>query len=115
MLQASEQKNRSTDDLPASLSLGAAHKPVEAVLIAADYRFDSIASFASLGGEWNVNRLLTVRAGLARIGAAGIVGAPAFGLTLRPMRIDAVQFHYAYVGDELDAGARTLVGVGAAF
>ena len=115
VLQASEQKNRSTDDLPASLSLGAAHKPVEAVLIAADYRFDSIASFASLGGEWNVNRLLTVRAGLARIGAAGIVGAPAFGLTLRPMRIDAVQFHYAYVGDELDAGARTLVGVGAAF
>ena len=115
VLQDSEQKNRSTEDLPAILSLGAAHRPAAGVLIAADYRFDSIASYASLGGEWNVNPLLTVRAGLARIGTAGIVGAPTFGLTLRPMRIDAVQFHYAYVGDELDAGGRTLVGVGAAF
>ena len=112
--QASDQKNRSTEVLPSSLSLGAAHRPGEGVSIAADFRFDSIAPSASLGGEWEVNPLLTVRAGLARIGAAG-VGAPAFGLTLRPMRIDSLQFHYAYVGDELEAGARTLVGVGAAF
>ena len=113
--QASDQKNRSTEVIPASLSLGAAHRPAEGALIAADFRFDSIAPSASLGGEWKVNPLLTVRAGLARIGAADAVGAPAFGLTLRPMRIDTLQFHYAWVGDELEAGARTLVGVGAAF
>ena len=115
MQQASEQKNRSTEVLPASLSLGAAHRSAVGILIAADFRFDTIASSASLGGEWKVNPLLTVRAGLARIGEAGITGTPAFGLTLRPMRFDTVQFHYAYVGDELDAGARTLLGVGAAF
>ena len=114
VLQASDQKNRSTEALPAGLSLGAAHRPADGVSIAADFRFDRIAPSASLGGEWRVSPLLTVRGGLARIGAAG-VGAPAFGLTLRPMRIDTVQLHYAWVGDELDAGPRTLVGVGAAF
>ena len=115
VLQASDQKNRSTETLPAGLSLGAAHRPADGVLIATDFRFDPIAPSASLGGEWRVSPLLTVRAGMARIGGAGILGAPTFGLTLRPMRIDTVQFHYAYVGDELDAGARTLIGVGAAF
>ena len=115
VLQASDQKNRSTEALPAGLSLGAAHRPADGVLIAADFRFDPIAPSASLGGEWKVNPLLTVRAGLARSGVAGIVGAPTFGLTMRPMRIETVQFHYAWVGDELDAGPRTLIGVGAAF
>ena len=115
VLQASDQKNRSTEALPAGLSLGAAHRPADGVLIATDFRFDPIAPSASLGGEWKVNPLLTVRAGLARIGVAGIAGAPTFGLTLQPMRIDTVQFHYAWVGDELDAGPRTLIGVGAAF
>ena len=71
VLQASDQKNRSAEVIPASLSLGAAHRPAEGVLIAADFRFDTIAPAASLGGEWKVNPLLTVRGGLARIGAAG--------------------------------------------
>ena len=115
VLQASEQKNRSTENLPVSLSLGAAHRFAGDVLIAADFRFDRMGQSASLGGEWNVNPLLTVRAGLARAGADGTIGSPAFGLTLRPMRIEDVQFHFAYVGDELDAGARTLVGVATAF
>ena len=115
VLQASEQKNRSTEDLPVSLSLGTAHRLVGRILIAADLRFDTMGPFASLGGEWNVSPLLTVRAGLARTGADGTIGSPAFGLTLRPMRIENVQLHFAYVGDELDAGGRTLVGVGTAF
>ena len=36
------------------------------------------------------------------------LGESAFGATVRPMRIEALQIHYAYVADEIGAGARSV-------
>jgi len=36
-------------------------------------------------------------------------------LTLQPMRVKTLQFHYAYLADPLAAGGRTTVGLALAF
>ncbi len=62
----------------------------------------------NLGLEWRLSDLLTLRGGLHRAGAGEGVGRPTFGVTVRPMRVEAFEVHYAYVADEIGAGARTV-------
>ena len=63
------------------------------------------AAISVSSGGWG--DLLTLRGGLHRAGEGG-VGRPAFGATVRPMRIDALEIQYAYVADEIGAGARSV-------
>ena len=115
-VKRSSQQSTTTDDaLPRVVTVGLAHRPVEGVVVAADMRMGN-ERYLNLGAEWEINPVLTVRGGLSRLPGDGTgVGATAAGLTLRPMRTEAVQFHYTYATDELDAGGRTVAGVAITF
>lgn len=110
---ANEQSSATEDQLPRVLVFGASHRPLTGLTLAAEFRTDDEQS-ANLGAEWRLSPLLTLRGGLNRLGAAdgSLLSA---GLTLRPMRIETVQFHYAYLADPLDAGGRTTIGLALAF
>jgi long-subunit fatty acid transport protein len=110
--RASSQTSNTSDELSADLGLGLAYRPWAALVLAAEGHRAEAASYLSLGGEWQVSPLLTLRAGLGRIGGGA---APAFGLSLRPMRRDHLQFHYAYTADALGAGNRVNAGLGLRF
>jgi hypothetical protein len=110
--RASAQTSNTTDKLTADLGLGLAYRPWTALVLAAEGHRSDTGAYLSLGGEWQTSPLLTLRAGLGRIGAGA---APAFGLGLRPMRSDRLQFHYAYAADALGAGNRVNAGLGLRF
>ncbi len=110
--RASSQTSNTTDELSVDAGLGVAYRPWQALVLAAEgHRTDS-ELYLSLGGEWQASPLLTLRAGVGRIGGGA---APAFGLSLRPMRRDYLQFHYAYTADDLGAGNRVNAGLGLKF
>ena len=112
-VERSAQQTSSTEDLlPQVLVLGVAHRPFADLLLAADLSSSNVAPHVNLGGEWTVNPTLTLRAGLNRaLSADRRAGSITAGLTLRPMRRENLQFHYAYAADALEAGARTIVGL----
>lgn len=110
--RASSQTSNTTDELSADVGLGLAYRPWAALVLAAEGHRTDAESHLSLGGEWRASPLLTLRAGLGRIGAGA---APAFGLSLRPMRRDHLQLHYAYTTDDLGAGNRVNAGLGLKF
>ena len=120
-VERSAQHTSSTEDpLPRVLVLGAAHRPFADLLLAADLHLLLAAGLPSniadrhlnLGGEWTLSPVLTLRAGLNRVpGYDRRAGSITAGLTLRPMRRENLQFHYAYAADALEAGARTIVGL----
>jgi hypothetical protein len=117
--RASSQTSNTTDKLSADAGLGVAYHPWKALVLAAEGHWVKMRkhwqaedSFASLGGEWQASPLLTLRAGLNRLGSGA---APAFGLSLRPMRRDNLQLHYAYTTDDLGAGNRVNAGLGLKF
>ncbi|MBI2502969.1 MAG: hypothetical protein HYW07_07010 [Candidatus Latescibacteria bacterium] len=111
--RASAQTSNTTDELSTDAGVGLAYRPWTALVLAAEGHRSDAESYLSLGGEWQASPLLTLRAGLNRIGGEG--AAPAFGLSLRPMRRDHLQFHYAYTADELGAGNRVSAGLGLRF
>lgn len=113
--RTSQQSNRSTDNIATSVVVGTFHRVLESLQVAVGGEFSAIESFASFGAEWRVSPLLTMRAGIGRLRTSEDFSSPAFGLTLYPMHVDTVQFHYAYVSDDIGAGARTIVGLGASF
>ena len=110
-----QQASSTEDDLPRILVAGLAYRPFSALLLAVDFN-QSDDAFANLGAEWTVNPLLTLRGGFHRLPdddhSAGSLTA---GLTLRPMRNQALQFHYAYAADPLDAGERSVFGLSCKF
>ena len=110
---ANQQSSATEDQLPRVLLLGASHRLLAGVTLAAEFRADDEQS-ANLGAEWVLSPLLTLRGGLHRLGAqdGSLLAA---GLTLRPMRVETLQFHYAYLADPLDAGGRTTIGLALAF
>ena len=91
-----------------------ANQPFAALLVAAEVRSADDEESAHLGAEWRISPLLTLRGGLQRLGASdgNLLSA---GLTLQPMRVKTLQFHYAYLADPLAAGGRTTVGLALAF
>ena len=111
--RASAQTSTTTDDLALDAGLGVAYRPWTALVLAAEGHHADAESYLDLGGEWQASPLLTLRAGVNRLGSEG--AALAFGLSLRPMRRDRFQFHYAYTTDELGAGNRVNAGLGLKF
>tara|TARA_B100000686_G_C16789996_1_gene977978 strand:- start:2205 stop:3167 length:963 start_codon:yes stop_codon:yes gene_type:complete len=110
----SDKTKESTNSLRTQIILGASHRPVAGLVIAADCQVDDMP-VVSLGAEWNINPMLTVRSGMGQIDSDNKLGSVAFGFTLRPMRVDTVQLHYAYVSDNIGAGDRTMVSLGTRF
>lgn len=114
----SAQTSTSREQLRSGLTLAVAHR-AGGGLGAVDLEIidDGGASElrAHVGAEWRLSGLLTLRGGVHRIGAADGFGLPAFGVSVRPMRIEALQVHYAYVADDLDAGARHAITLGGRF
>lgn len=112
----SDQTSVSEEALRSALAVGVSHVLRPGATAAADAEIldpgGARALRGHLGLEWRLGELLTLRGGLHRAGEDGI-GRPAFGATVRPMRVEALRVHYAYVADEVGAGARsvfTLVG-----
>lgn len=111
--RASAQTSNTTDDLSADVGVGLAYRPWTALVLAAEGHRSDAESYLNLGGEWQASPLLTLRAGVNRLGSEG--AAPSFGLSLRPMRRDHLQFHYAYTADDLGAGNRVNAGLSLKF
>ena len=107
----SDQTSLSEEALRSALVVGLSHLLRPGAMAAVDAEILDPAGEPELRGhlglEWRLNDLLTLRGGLHRAGGDGI-GRPAFGASVRPMRIEALQVHYAYVADEIGAGARSV-------
>ncbi len=111
--RSAQQTSRTQDPLSIDLGVGLARRLREGLAVAAEaHRGEEF--YMDMGGEWRTAELLTLRAGLNRLFADG-PGSPVFGLSLRPMRQDVLQFHYAYAADELEAGNRIAAGLGVKF
>jgi hypothetical protein len=110
--RASSQTSNTTDELAVDAGLGVAYRPWATLVLAAEGHRSEAESYLSLGGEWRASPLLTLRAGLGRIGGEA---TPALGLSLRPMRREYLQLHYAYTADALGAGNRVNAGLGLKF
>jgi len=110
-----QQASSTQDELPRVLVAGLACSPFPGLLLAADLN-QGDDTFVNLGAEWTVNPLLTLRGGFHRLPDDDHnAGSPTAGLTLHPMRSQALQFHYAYAVDPLDAGARSVFGLSGKF
>ena len=111
--QPSDQTSISDEALRSTLSVGVSHVLRPGAMAAVEAEVLDPAGDRELRGnlglEWRLSDLLTVRGGLHRAGAGEGVGRPAFGVTVRPMRVEAFEVHYAYVADEIGAGARTVL------
>ena len=106
--RSSRQTSKSEDDLPVVFAIGAAHEFSSQLLMAIDVQSSSVDTDLDTRLEWTVNPLLSLRGGLDRIGQSS--NSAVFGFTLRPMRVETVQFHYTYLTDELDAGNTAAFG-----
>ena len=107
----SDQTSVSEEALRSGLLVGVSHVLRPGAMAAVDAEILDLGGERALRGhlglEWRLGDLLTLRGGLHRAGEGG-VGRPAFGATVRPMRIDAFEIQYAYVADEIGAGARSV-------
>ncbi|MEE2657421.1 MAG: hypothetical protein VX733_02885 [Candidatus Latescibacterota bacterium] len=113
-----EQTSRSEDEIGQTFSVAVAHRLVRSdrhLLIAADLQSAPHGTRAHVGAEAILGPLIILRAGLHRIGDFDATGQPAFGLSLQPMRRREFTLHYSWVADELDAGARSLIGISSLF
>jgi long-subunit fatty acid transport protein len=114
--RGADQSSNTEDKLPTILVLGASHRPLDNLLLAADFYSSDVDSYANLGAEWKIGPVLTLRGGLNRVpGTDRGIGSTTAGLTLRPMRQDTLRFHYTYASDELGDGGRTAVGLALQF
>ncbi len=114
--RGADQTSSTEDKLPLIRVLGASHRPLANLLLAADLNSSNVETSLNLGAEWVVGPVLTLRAGLNRVpGAARSIGSTAAGATLRPMRRDTLRFHYTYASDELEGGGRTAVALALQF
>ena len=115
----SAQTSTSEEALMSALAAGVTHRWRGSIEAAADAELLDVGDSCQLrvhaGIEARVNDLLTLRTGVHRMGDADGFGLPAFGLTVRPMRLESVQLHYAWVADDLDAGGRALLTLSSRF
>ncbi len=115
---AAEQSSSSEDDLPATpyLGLGGTWRRVVLGMEAQLYDMSGVSQpRIHLGGEIELSPMLTLRAGVHRVGDADGFGLPSMGLSVRPMHSDDLQFHYAWVADDVGAGGRSVLSVGGLF
>ena len=99
------KRDRERESLPATLSVGAAARPVKEALVAVDVRHRPNASGTelSLGGEYAIIEAFRLRAGYALRPGAGAGGASGlgagFGLTLSKLAIDYAFSPYGELGN----------------
>ena len=119
VVRPSAQTSSADEALMSVLALGVVHGWRGVVRAAFDVEWLDVGGQRNLrahgGIEATVNDLLTLRCGVHRMGDADGFGLPAFGVTLRPMRIETVQIHYAWVADDIDAGGRTVLALSSSF
>ena len=108
------QSSSTEDLLPRVLSAGIAYRPFAQGTLGIEVT-QGDETTAHVGGEWTVSPLLTLRTGLHNVGGQEAWGQVAAGLSLRPMRSQKLQFHYAYGTDPIGADARTTVGLEVSF
>ena len=111
----SSQTGTSRDDLATELVAGIGHRPVTGLWLAADGHLGGPDPYAAVGASWTATELLSARVGLSRIGADDGMGSVSAGLSVRPMRSEALELHYAYAQDPLDDGARLSMGLSTRF
>lgn len=113
--RGANQATSKTDELQPEALLSSAYRPFPALLFAAEVTYADETS-CSIGAEWRVDPLLTLRAGARRMpGAESTPESLAAGISLRPMRTETLLFHYAFVTDQLDAGDRSVFGLSMSF
>jgi hypothetical protein len=113
--RSSSQASSTTDDLQQSALLGAAFQLRRSILLSVEAG-QAAGPYGRVGAEWTLSPLLTVRAGASsEPGDESTPGSLSAGLSLRPMRTDALRFHYAFVTDQLDAGDRSIFGLSMSF
>lgn len=119
IVRPSAQTGTSDEALLSMLAFGAAHRHGDRLRAGIDVEWLDPGGSGELrahgGVEARLSPLLSVRAGVHRLGDADGTALPTFGLSLRPMRIEALQIDYAWVADDLDAGGRTVLTVGSRF
>ncbi len=119
VIRPSAQTSSSDEALMSVLALGVAHDWRGVVNAAFDVEWLDVGGERNLrahgGIEAPLNDLLTIRGGVQRMGDADGFGLPAFGVTMRPMRMETVQIHYAWVADDIDAGGRTVLTLSSLF
>ena len=108
--RSAQQSNKSTEDLPLTLTLGVAHQVTTSLLVAADVLTSNIDTYANAGVEFRISPMLSMRGGVHGMGGNGGAGGTAFGVTVRPMNKDTILFNYTFV-DDVDVGSRTLAGL----
>ena len=119
VIRPSAQTSSSDEALMSVLALGVAHDWRGVVNAAFDVEWLDVGGERNLrahgGIEAPLNDLLTIRGGVQRMGDADGFGLPAFGVTMRPMRMETVQIHYAWATDDIDAGGRTVLTLSSLF
>jgi len=119
VIRPSAQTSSSEEALLSVLALGVAHTWRDIVHAAVDLEMldagDGRDLRAHAGAEVRLNEMFTMRGGLHRVGDADGIGLPAFGVSLRPMRLETLQIDYAWVADELDAGGRSVMALSSRF
>lgn len=108
-----QQSSSTEDPLPRVLILGAAHRLFSSLTLGIEFRSGNAQS-SHLSAEWILSPLLTLRGGLYHLKTEDQMPFTA-GLTLSPMRVETLQFHYAYLTDPLGPGGRKSVGLALAF
>ena len=108
------QSSSTEDPLPRVLSAGIAYRPFAQGTLGFELTGGD-ETRAHVGGEWTVSPLLTLRSGLRDMGGEEALGQLSAGLSLRPMRSQRLQFHYAYSTDPIGVDARTTVGLEVSF
>ena len=108
------QSSSTKDPFPRTLAAGMAYRPFDGVHLGVEVT-QAEETTAHWGGEWTLNPLLSLRTGLRNVGGEEALGAFSAGLSLRPMRSQKLQFHYAYTADPIGAGQRTTIGVEVTF
>ena len=110
-VRLTDGKSSSTEDLlPRVLSAGIAYRSFAQGMLGIEVT-QGDETTAHVGGEWTMSPLLTLRIGLRNVGGQEAWGQIAAGLSLRPMRSQKLQFHYAYGTDPIGADRRTTVGL----
>ena len=116
VMRPSSQTSSSEESLLSVLAAGVAHTWRDIVHVAVDVELlDRSAVRAHAGAEIQLNEMFTLRAGVHRVGDTEGFGLPAVGVSLRPMRLQALQIDYAWVADDIDAGGRTVLALSSRF
>jgi len=119
VIRPSAQTSSSDEALMSALALGVAHDWRGVVNAAFDVEWRDVGGKRNLrahgGIEAPLNDLVTIRGGVQRMGDADGFGLPACGITMRPMRMETVQIHYAWVADDIGAGGRTVLTLSSLF